>query len=170
LLVSIIRPAFYHRFLIVCLPGWVLMTALGAEQLRSRTWRLAAIACVCALSLVSVGIVYRRVQEDWRGAVNYLIAKGQAGDSVLYYQSVGEFAAENYRDWLSGGDAPRPTPVAAKSPTEWDVGDAQRVWLVLYRVKPDEVDVRAIQQELGKQYQPRAAQQFRGVTVIPYVR
>ncbi len=54
LLVSIVRPIFYHRFLIIGLPAWVLMTAVGAENIRSRTWRAAAIAGVCVLSLASV--------------------------------------------------------------------------------------------------------------------
>jgi uncharacterized membrane protein len=168
LLVSLVRPAFYHRFLVICLPGWVLMTALGAQQLRSRSWRTAAIVGVCVLSLVSVAILYRRVQEDWRGAVNYLIAVGRPGDRVLYYQSVGEFAGENYRDWLPAGDAPRPTPIGVNSATEWDVGDAQRVWLVLYRAKPDDAAVGEIQQELGRRYVAGERKEFRGVTIVPF--
>src|SRR5208283_5218592 len=66
---------FYHRFLIVGLPAWVLMTAVGAEEIRSRTWRAAAIAGVCALSLASAITSYSRVQEDWRGVTSYLIAQ-----------------------------------------------------------------------------------------------
>ena len=53
LLVSVVRPIFYHRFLIIGLPAWVLMTAAGAEEIRSRTWRAAAVAGVCVLSLAS---------------------------------------------------------------------------------------------------------------------
>jgi mannosyltransferase len=169
LLVSIVRPAFYHRFLIICLPGWVLMTALGAEQLGGR-WRRIAMVGVCGLSLVSAVILYRRVTEDWRGAVNYLIANSRAGDRVLYYQSVGEFAGENYRDWLPGGDASRPAPVPVNPPTEWDVGDAPRVWVVLYRVRPGNVEAREIQQDLAKQYVAGEREEFRGVTVVSYVR
>jgi hypothetical protein len=170
LLVSIVRPAFYHRFFIICLPGWVLMTALGAAQIGHRWWRRAAIAGVCGLSLVSVVVLYGRVTEDWRGAVNYLIANGRAEDRVLYYQSVGEFAGENYRDWLPGGEGLRPMPVPVNPPTEWDVGDAPRVWVVLYRVKADDVEARAIQQELGKRYVAGERKEFRGVTVLGYGR
>ncbi len=48
LLVSIVRPAFYHRFLIICLPGWILMTAVGVERMQpglcaARRW--LAFAC-----------------------------------------------------------------------------------------------------------------------------
>ena len=48
----------------------------------------------------STVILYHRVTEDWRGAVEYLIANAGPADHVLYYQPVGEFAGENYRDWL----------------------------------------------------------------------
>ena len=32
LLISLDRAIFFHRFLIICLPGWLLMVAAGAEQ------------------------------------------------------------------------------------------------------------------------------------------
>ena len=56
---------------IICLPGWVLMMALGALS-KSATvhWRVAAIAGVCGLSLASTVILYHRVTEEWRGVVN----------------------------------------------------------------------------------------------------
>ncbi len=67
LMVSAVRPIFYHRFLIVGLPSWVLMTAVGAMQLRSRRWRVTAISCICVLSVASAVAFYFRGQEDWRG-------------------------------------------------------------------------------------------------------
>ena len=153
LLVSFVRPAFYHRFLIICLPGWLLMTAVGVTQFRGRAWRMSAIAIVCALSLVSVVILQRRVTEDWRGAVNYLIANGTSDDRVLYYQSIGEFAGESYRDWLPGGNTSRPLAIGVNSGgTEWSskVDHAPRVWVVLYRAKPADAEAEQIRQELGR--------------------
>ena len=88
---------------IICLPGWVLMTALGGEQIRagSGEWR-----CDCRRLWSfarehgdSPSPRYRGLA--WRGEV--LIANARPEDRVLYYQSVGEFAGENYRDWLPGG-------------------------------------------------------------------
>ena len=171
LLVSMVRPVFYHRFLIICLPGWLLMIALGIEQIRSRGWRTAAIAGVCLLSLASTVILYRHVSEDWRGAVTYLIAKARSGDRVLYYQSVGEFAGESYRDWLPGGNQMRPAPVAVNPATmNWygEVDHAPRVWLVLYRAKPDGPESQRIEGELAKQYRLNQQQSFRGVSVLEY--
>jgi len=171
LLASIVRPAFYHRFLIICLPGWLLMIAVGAGQIGNRARRWCAVAAVCVLSLASTIVMYRRVTEDWRGAVDYLIANARAEDRVLYYQSVGEFAGESYRDWLPGGNQSRPKPVGV-DPTDiaWrnEIDHAQRIWLVLYRAKADDSESLAIEQELRKSYRRGAERDFRGVTVIEY--
>jgi mannosyltransferase len=170
LLVSAVRPAFYHRFLIICLPGWILMTAVAVERTLGRTLRGAAVVLVCALSLVSTAIVYRRAGEDWRGAVQYLIANGHSEDRALYYQPVGEFAGESYRDWLPGGDVQRPTPVPGDDGWEQKVDDASRVWLVLYRVKPEDAGVRAIEKKLVTGYSPAGRKDFSDVIVLAYQR
>jgi uncharacterized membrane protein len=173
LLASIVRPAFYHRFLIICLPGWLLMIAIGAEQISSFSGRSSAIAAVCVLSLASTFVMYKHVTEDWRGAVNYLIANAGANDRVLYYQSVGEFAGESYRDWLPGGNQSRPTPVGvdpANVVWENEIDHAQRLWLVLYRANGNDSGSQAIEQELMKNYLRGGERDFRGVSVIDYTQ
>jgi uncharacterized membrane protein len=171
LAVSIVRPAFYHRFLIICLPSFVMMSAAGALRIRPRLLRISAVACVCILSLIGTIILYTRVTEEWRGAVSYLIAVAHPEDRVLYYQSLGAFAAENYWNWLPGGDAPRPPEVDVNPPsTDWQrqIGHAPRVWLVLYRAKVDDPDSRAIEQQLLQRYDVGLQKTFRAVTVIEY--
>ena len=171
LIVSIVRPAFYHRFLILCLPAFVMMTAVGALRIRHRLLRISAVAGVCILSLVATVIAYTRVTEDWRGAVSYLIAESHPADRVVFYQSLGAFAAENYWNWLPGGAAPRAKEVdvnPASSDWERQIGDAPRVWLVLYRAKVDDAEARAIEQELLKKYGTGEEKNFRGVSVIEY--
>lgn len=170
---SIVRPAFYHRFLIICLPGWLLMIAIGAQQIGSFSWRRAVIAAICVLSLASTIIMYKRVTEDWRGAVEYLIADSREDDRVLYYQSVGEFAGESYRDWLPGGDQSRPAPVGADFTNDaWknQIDRAQRVWLVLYRANGNDLGAQAIEQELMQRYRRDEERDFHGVSVIEYVQ
>lgn len=168
--VSIVRPAFYHRFLIICLPGWVLMTAAGAERIPGKVMRHAAVAAVCALSLVSAGIVYRRANEDWRGAVEYLIANGRSGDRVLYEQPVGEFAGESYRDWLPGGWTQRPTPIPADQGWEQKMQAAPRIWVVLYRAKSSDPEFHAMDEKLRAEYVPAGHKDFSDVSVIEYQR
>ena len=148
--------------------------ALGAEQIRSRYWRVAAIAGICGLSLASTVILYHRVTEDWRDVVDYLIANARADDRVLYYQSVGEFAGENYRDWLPGGSGMRPQSVAVNpASNDWgqQIDDAPRVWLVVYRAKPDDAEVDRIRQALNdRKLSLKLVGSYPGVTLMEFVR
>jgi mannosyltransferase len=173
LVVSVVRPIFYHRFLVIGLPAWVFITAAGAETIRSRTWRVAAVVGVCALSLASAITSYSRVQEDWRGVTRYLIAKARPEDRVLYYHGEGSFAVENYRNWLPGGSAPPPQGIAVgASNDDWtnQIDGAGRVWLVLYRAKPDDSLARAIDATLRKRYTVEQEVPFRAVTILEYRR
>jgi mannosyltransferase len=174
LLISIVRPAFYHRFLIICLPGWLMMTAVGVQQVRLVPWRRYAIAAICVLSLVGTFIVYRRVTEDWRGAIGYLIVNARPEDRVLYYQSVGEFAGESYRDWLPGGNKSRPTAIGV-DPTrgEWrnEVDHAKRVFVVLYRAKANDAEVDRLRRELLERgLALRLVSIYPGVTVMEFAQ
>ena len=172
LLVSLLRPVFFHRFLIICLPAWLLAVAVGASAIRQRWARRLAIAGVCLLSLVSTVISYTRVREDWRGVANYLIDHAAAGDRVLYYEGVGNFAAERYRDWLPGGASNRPTAVEVNPPSNaWlqKIQGAGRVWLVHYPAIRSDDTGRAIEAELQSRYTPTETKQFQAVTVTEYV-
>ena len=172
LLVSIVRPLFFHRFLIICLPAWLLAVAAAICTLSQRRIATLAVAGVCFLSLVSTAMSYSRVREDWRGAVNFLIDNARSQDVVLYYQSVGGWAAENYRDWLPGGGANRPTPVSVElQSSDWrsKVAGARRVWLVEYPANLPDGTTRTIEAELHSRYSAVAEQKYRAVTVTEFV-
>jgi mannosyltransferase len=173
LLVSIVRPVFFHRFLIICLPAWFLAIAVGACSLRQRPVRMWAIAGVCVLSLVSTWLSYSRVREDWRGVANLLIDNARAQDVVVYYQGVGNFAAESYRDWLPGGGANRPTPVEVGAPgTDWRarIAGAPRVWLVGYPANLSDETSRSLEAELHSHFTQVKSQAFRAITVTEFVQ
>jgi len=172
LLVSAVWPVFFHRFLMICLPAWLLAVVAGACAIGQRRARVCAVAGVCLLSLVSTVLSYTRVREDWRGAVNYLIMHGTAQDRVVYYQPVGAWAAESYRDWLPGGSANRPTAVCVNSPSnDWlaKIAGARRVFLVEYPASVSDDTSRAVEAELHSRYAAVASQSFRAITVTEFV-
>jgi len=172
LLVTVVRPVFFHRFLIICLPAWLLASAVGACALRHRPIRFWATAGVCALSLVSTMMSYSRAREDWRGVVNFLIDNARAQDVVLYYQPVGNWAAENYRDWLPGGSANRPLAMGVtEQSNDWraKIAGARRVWLVEYPENLNDDTARALEAELHSRYTVVATQPFRAITVTEFV-
>jgi hypothetical protein len=171
LLLSIVKPIFFHRFLIICLPAWILMMAVGVAQINQGRRRLAAIAAVCLLSLVSTVISYTRTREDWRGVARYLMDHAQPQDRVLYYEPIGYFATERYRDWLPGGQVSRPVGVMVNLPNpDWEkkIAGAGRVWLVTFPAKPRNSTANAIVAELQKRYTVVAEQRFRAITVSEY--
>jgi len=172
LLFSVIRPVFFHRFLIICLPFWLLAVVVGALEVPQRRWKNCAIAAVCVTSLVTTMFSYSRVREDWRGATNFLIDNARPQDIVVYYQGVGKFAAESYRDWLPGGGANRPVPVEVQSgSSDWrgKVLGARRVWLVQYPGNVSDDTSRAVEAELYSRYTRVASTPFRGITVTQFV-
>lgn len=173
LLVSIVRPVFFHRFLIICLPAWLLAVTGGVCALSLARWRTAAIVAVCGLSLVGTALSYSRMREDWRGAVNLLIDNARSQDVVVYYRGVGHFAAESYRDWLPGGGANRPVTVEVGAPgIDWrdKVAGARRVWLVEYPANVSDDTSRAVEAEMHRRYTAVASWPFRAVTVTEFVQ
>ncbi len=172
LLVSVVRPVFFHRFLIICLPAWLLAVTVGTCALAQMRWRAAAIVAVCALSLVSTWLSYSRMREDWRGAVNFLIDNARPQDVVVYYRGVGHFAAESYRDWLPGGGANRPVAVEVGAPgNDWrtKVDGSRRVWLVEYPANLSDDTLRTVEAELHSRYTAVASWPYRAVTVTEFV-
>jgi hypothetical protein len=126
---------------------------------------------VCALSLVSTVISYTRVREDWRGVANYLIGHASAQDCVVYYEGVGNFAAESYRGWLPGGANNRPVAVEVHPESnDWlgKIAEAGRVWLVRYPANGGDGTALAVEAELRRRYTAGETREFRAVTVTEY--
>ena len=115
---------------------------------------------------------YSHEREDWRGVANYLIDNARAQDVVLYYQGVGSFAAESYRDWLPGGsDQPADGGGSECAGNDWlaKIAGARRVWLVQYPANLSDDTARAVETELHSRYTAVASQHFRAVTVTEFV-
>jgi len=170
LLVSLVRPLFFHRFLIICLPAWLLAVAVGACGIRAPKLRTLSIAGVCVLSLASTVISYTRVREDWRGVAKFLIAHASTQDRVLYYAGVGN-PSDSYRDWLPGGSNNRPASVEMLPQSqEWiaRIAGAERVWLLRYPANRNDEATRAAEAELQSRYTAGETTKFRAITLTEY--
>ena len=148
------------------------MVAGGTLSITSRTWRTIAIGVLCVLSLATTALLYRRQTEDWRGTMKYLIANTRPDDHVLYYDAVGQFAGENYRDWLEPEGAVRPATTGVKpGNSDWvaDLNSARRVWLVLYRSQPGDAHTQEIERTLAQRYVRADQRSFTRIIVVEYV-
>ncbi len=91
-LLSLRRAVFEDRYLIVALPGFLLLAALGFDGLL-RWWPGLALAVVggCAVLLVAwvplrdVNFSTQSQKEDWREAYRHLAQHARVGDGVVIY-------------------------------------------------------------------------------------
>jgi mannosyltransferase len=150
LVVSVWRPVFLVRYLLVSLPALILLVAVGLEQLRRSVLIVAAVLVIGGMSLQGVRSYYQRdfdlYRDDWRDATHALLEDAQPGDAALIYVSTGRMSYEYYRS-LDGASAGPLVLYPAHAPGRLDYRDflveplaeslegvhldAPRVWLVL---------------------------------------
>ncbi len=150
LVLSIWKPAFFIRYLLVSLPALIILAAVGLEQLRRSVLVLAALLVVCGMSLQGVRSYYLRdfdlYRDDWRDAARVLLHDAQPGDAALIYVSTGRMTYEYYRSLDARGLGPvvvypahQPGRLEYRDFLVEPLGesleglhlDAPRVWLVL---------------------------------------
>ncbi|HEV2116381.1 MAG TPA: glycosyltransferase family 39 protein [Terriglobales bacterium] len=99
--ISMLKPMFVARYLIFCLPAFVLLVAAGLDVIRPRWLMAGVLLAISWLSLRGVTDYYRTgfdpPEQDWRGAVHYMLSQTQPGDAVLFYHPLARLAYEYYR-------------------------------------------------------------------------
>jgi mannosyltransferase len=110
LVVSVWRPVFLIRYLLVSLPALIVLAAVGLEQLRRSALIVAAALVIAGMSLQGVRAYYQRDfdlnRDDWRDATQALLQNAQAGDVALIYVSTGRMTYEYYRSLDSQSRGP----------------------------------------------------------------
>ena len=111
--ISALKPMLVSRYLLFCVPAFMLLVGAGLSLIRPRWLVGAMLVAIVALSLRGVADYYRTgfdpPEQDWRGAVHYLLAEAQPGDAVLFYHPLARLSYEYYRQrWLQ---FPAPTVV-----------------------------------------------------------
>ena len=89
--ISIRNRCFIPRFLIICLPPFILLASYGVSQLR-RAWLVVVLLCgIAGLTAREILIYYEFPGEDFRGAAQYVLSNQRPGDVAVfvpdYYQS-----------------------------------------------------------------------------------
>jgi uncharacterized membrane protein len=95
------KHCFLPRYFIFTLPALALLASAGIARLRSRWLMGAALLVFAAWSLPPVYSYYQKdfdiAREDFRDATQYLLARSQAGDVILFHQPIGRMPYEYYR-------------------------------------------------------------------------
>jgi uncharacterized membrane protein len=95
-------PMLQARYLILCLPPFLLLVADGLTHIRSRILFVAALTAVAGLSVVGVSsYLHSRADlthvDDWRNATRYVLAQATPGDAVLFPYSAEEIPFREYQ-------------------------------------------------------------------------
>ena len=186
LAISLLKPIWVDKYLIVTLPGLALAAALGFS-----TWKPAlarvGLATLLIVSLSQVVVLHvSDDKDDWRSATEYVIVRSNPGDGIAFHRPFGRFPFGYYVDrTLRAEGAEIPTPISAvfdrsrgsNTPGPRDIPTRviataarpfDRVWIVLNPV------LSVTRDDIGTSLQPGFVRvettAFRDVLVELYVR
>jgi mannosyltransferase len=198
LLISLIKPVFYDRFMSISAPALTLLAAQGMANLDQMWPRFRGLFPATLLVFLGLSLwgIHRYDSssasegDDWRQAIHYMIAGQQPGDVVFFYRASAYWPFEYYasREAEEHGSTAVPTvvfPLDKSNPDQQPdeqqarlaIQGQKRVWLVLQHYEsPQErqVAVDAILNALRNGYRVSQEQVFSGrsgpIRVVLYER
>jgi hypothetical protein len=160
-LISFISPMVVPRYLIVAVPGLVLLAAVGLTRLKPR-W-VAAALLVGILVMAGAGLrnMYRTPKQDWRGAQAYVEERARPDDGLVFYNGFMVHAYKLYedRDETSVGlDVEYPDTQDREfsladfmGAVEQDDVERERIWIISSYIGSDD-EFHALQRALRSQF------------------
>lgn len=105
-LLSFARPVFLPRYMIFCLPAFVILGAAGLNNFRPPALRAAVVALILLLSARTIPYVYGHDFDDERdaagAATNFILERAQAGDAIVFHIAETRVAYEFFRSERAG--------------------------------------------------------------------
>lgn len=84
--ISFFKPLFINRFLIVSLPGLVLLAGIGISLVKNKYLCSVPLILLIILSVTTIfKDYYPKEKENFREAVSYIHSNAQRGDGILVY-------------------------------------------------------------------------------------
>jgi mannosyltransferase len=97
LVVSLVKPVFVARYLIVALPGLILLAVAAFSLVRPRWLAIAGVLALAILSANNLRGWYTGMpKEDWRDAVQYVAVHAQPGDAMIVYPNYCRLPVDYY--------------------------------------------------------------------------
>jgi mannosyltransferase len=180
------KPLLVVRYLVICLPPFVMLVAYGLTRLRgSRV--TAAVAALVVASGVGVGLfIAHGSPEDWRGAVTSVADRSQPGDGLVvfapYTRIPFQWYVPQHRDlvtnvhplfpagsWATNGMRFDTSITLTAGTIEHDVTGYHRVWLVESQQELYPAENTALLSGLrAAGLEPAGTRTFHGVEVVLY--
>lgn len=178
--ISLLKPVFYPRYLLMCAPGGVLLAGQGLVTIerwsahRGRFLASAGLVMMLACSLVGsfeYFASFKTYGHDWRGVTKYILSKQEPRDGVIFYNQSALHAFDYYVGRERKFGDVRSSPFAL-FPNDLDPVDVdtrsepfRRIWLVLHVTIPTVATDRKtelIQEALRKGFQRVEEKEFPG--------
>jgi uncharacterized membrane protein len=169
--VSLVKPIFLARYLIVCLPPLMLIAAVGLSRIRRIPVLTGALVILAALAGYETFRYYKVVEnQDWRGATQYLLSQVRSGDAIAFYPRYWRAPFEYYRDRVDGSTLRNEATVVLTDPLE-SIPSYTRVWFVF--VEGDttpgvQARARVIQDSLAGRYSLVGPTMFTDIAILLY--
>jgi mannosyltransferase len=163
---SYYKPIFFFRYLIICLPAFLLVIAHAISQWRPSRYRKPVLAVGLCLSLTSVVLAYK-TEEDWDSSMHYLFSQVHNGDTV--FPGAGGVPLEYFsRHWFGPGTAPRlelPEYAKAEGSAASFARSHARVWVIVFPNFAPEPQTRQLWRAFTPYYSVAEEKKFRAVTI-----
>ncbi len=188
LLVSIARPVFAPRYLIIIMPAWIMLAAAGITALRPRLLAIPVIAAIVWFGIVGVRSYYKVDfdigRNDVRSATAYILDNSQAHDGIVFYTVSTRFPYDYYAahsdatikpdilwpgnnagvGWHDFMGVPSPAHVP-----DYATGH-DRIWVVTTPMPPNDPKFTAFETALDRQYRLTQTQDFPYIRVMLFTR
>ena len=185
-----IKPLFYPRYMVICVPALVLLAARGLTNLCSvpavKHWA-GAVVFVLVITLSARGthqyfVNFPTETSDWRSAVNYILEHQQPGDGAVFFlpnvycYRYYVHRAESQHRVIAAPDVlypPEPRQPISRAEVRSVTSGRERVWLILHIEGIDPQASAIIQSTLAEKYQLLEKHEFSGedlITVALYNR
>lgn len=178
------QPLFNDRYLIMALPSYLLLVALGLRVAERRAWPLAALLMVALVAYAWVPLrdINRSEvtqKEDWRPAYTLIAGQAEPDDLVLVHPGYLVTTFEYYAQHIEGLDQLAVTTIPSFRVEGFDAhqmaifvrrdAPGERVWLVQSpdRVPGEDWD-NHLESWLASGGEPLVHQVFNGVVVALY--
>ena len=163
------HPLFVTYYLIVVLPAFLLLAAVGVQRLPRRSFTALALALLLVCSAVGIRNWYRRPsQEDYRAATRQILEAARPGDGIIGYPAKTVSYGLAYYESLAHREGPAPVAFGLRTGPS---SRPPRLWLVMRDSDTSAAEQREVEDSVSREYQqlgPPA--EFPNLTVVLYRR
>ena len=183
------KPLLASRFLIVSLPGLVLLAGVGISIIRDNRCRILLLAFLVVLSFRTTLTEYypKEKKQNFRDAVSYVVSHSERGDGISFYPAFMIVPFEYYWDHLNTRQVfldaiypwkfdqtispPPARPLRFLSALAWRQDRYERFWVVeSHDFGGSEATLRSILSVVENNFHLQVTKRYNGVRVLLFVR